>query len=247
MRCYLKFEQGSKSFSVTMRLAEQGSHISVRNFDEYFGTGMSSSINKNGPLLPEAVRCIISGPSNAGKTNVLFNLIFDPNGVVFENIYVFSKSLYQPKYKFLSSALPKEVGYFAFNDNEQIVDPSEAKPNSVMIFDDISCEKHNNIRSYFSMGRHRNIDVFYIGQSYSKIPKQLVRDNCNFIILFRQDDMNLRHIYTDHVNTDMSFDKFRGLCAQAWKDNHGFLVIDKTRDINKGRYRLKFDLFVEDL
>lgn len=234
-------------FSVTMRLTTQRSRLTVKNFDDYFGAGMSGSTNKHGLLLPDSIRCIISGPSNSGKTNALFNLIFDPNGLVFENIYVFSKSLYQPKYKFLSKALPKEIGYYAYNDSEQVLSPSEAKPNSIMIFDDISCERHHNIRSYFCMGRHNNIDTFYLGQSYSRIPKQLIRDNSNFIILFKQDDMNLRHVYSDHVNTDMSFDKFKELCALTWRDNHGFIVIDKTRDLNKGRYRSGFDSFIEDL
>lgn len=234
-------------FSLIMRLTTQGSGITIQNFDGYIGSGVGHSRKKHGPLLPDSIRCIIAGPSNSGKTNALFNLLFDPNGLVFENIYVFSKSLYQPKYKFLSKALPKEIDYFAYNENELILNPSDAKPNSIMIFDDISCEKHDNIRSYFSMGRHKNIDTFYLGQSYSRIPKQLIRDNCNLIILFRQDDMNLRHVYSDHVNTDMSFDKFKELCAYAWRDRHGFIVIDKTRDLNKGRYRLGFDCFAEDL
>lgn len=233
--------------STTMRLATQRSRITVQNFDEYFGGGMAGSRNKHGPLLPDSIRCVISGPSNSGKTNILFNLLFDPNGLVFENIYVFSKSLYQPKYEFLSRTVPKEVGYFPFDENESILNPVDAKKNSIMIFDDIACEKHDNIRNYFSMGRHRNIDTFYLGQSYSRIPKQLIRDNCNFIILFRQDDMNLKHVYSDHVNTDMSFEKFKELCAHAWRDDHGFMVIDKTRALNKGRYRLSFDTFVQDL
>jgi hypothetical protein len=97
------------------------------------------------------------------------------------------------------------------------------------------------------MGRHNNIDIFYLGQTYSAIPKQLVRDNSNFIILFKQDEMNLRHIYNDHVTTDMSFDKFKEICAKAWQDNFGFLVIDKTLGPYKGRYRIGLDSFVVEV
>lgn len=246
-RRFINTSKSAKLFIVTMRLNMQRSRIHVRNFDEYFGTGMVNSLNKHGDLLPDSIRCIISGPSNSGKTNALLNLLFDPNGLVFENIYVFSKSLYQPKYQFLVKTLPKEIAYFAYDENEQILNPSDAKPNSIIIFDDISCEKHNNIRNYFSMGRHKNIDTFYLGQSYSRIPKQLIRDNCNFIILFKQDDMNLRHVYSDHVNTDMSFERFKDLCGHVWRESHGFVVIDKTRDLNNGRYRLRFDSFIEGL
>lgn len=227
-----------------MHLATQNPPLTIINYDVFVGSGMRTA-SKNGPLLPDSIRCIICGSSSSGKTNVLFNLLFDANGLVFKNIYVFSKSLYQPKYKFLPKALPKEIGYFAYDDNSLVVHPSQAKQHSVMIFDDISCEKHNNIKSYFTMGRHKHIDTFYLGQTYSSIPKQLIRDNCNFVVIFRQDDMNLKHIYNDHVTTDMSFEKFKLLCGTAWKEKYGFLVVDKTRDIDKGRYRIGFHTFIK--
>lgn len=228
-----------------MRIVKQ-MEFPVINFDQFVGGGAVKK-SKHGPLLPHSVRCIICGPSNSGKTNVLLNMLFDPKGLVFENIYIFSKSLNQPKYEFLSKVLPEEIGYFPSDDNSKVIEPSQAEPNSVMIFDDIACEKHDEIRSYFTMGRHNNIDVFYLGQTYSRIPKQLIRDNSNFIILFKQDDLNLHHVYNDHVNTDMTYDKFREMCSKAWNDNHGFLTIDKDRDIYKGRYRINLDSFVESL
>ena len=229
-----------------MRIEKQDVELIVKNYDTFIGSGVVKK-NKHGLLLPDAIRCIISGPSCVGKTNILFNLLFDPNTLRFENIYVFSKSLFQPKYMFLEKVMPKEIGYFAYDDNSLVVHPSEAKPNSIMIFDDISCEKHNNIRNYFTMGRHNNIDTFYLGQTYSAIPKQLIRDNCNFLILFKQDEMNLRHVYSDHVTTDMSFEKFKGICAKAWEDNYGFLVIDKTLAQYKGRYRIGLSSFITTL
>ena len=94
------------------------------------------------------------------------------------------------------------------------------------------------------MGRHNNIDSIYIGQTYSKIPKQLIRDNVNFLILFKQDETNLKHIYNDHVGSDMTFEKFKQVCGKAWKEKYGFLVIDKDQDLNNGRYRIKFDQFI---
>src|SRR5436190_18424888 len=98
--------------------------------------------------------------------------------------------------------------------------------------------------SYFAMGRHYHIDSVYIGQTYSKIPKQLLRDNVNLLIIFKQDDTNLKHIYNDHVGCDMTFNQFKEVCAKAWEVKYGFLVIDKDSDKQNGRYRLKFDQFV---
>lgn len=221
--------------------------LPIVNFDIYCGVDMQEK-SKHSDLLPNHVRCIMCGPSNSGKTNVMLNLLFNPNGLKFENVYVFSKSLYQPKYRLLESVLSSTpgIGYFPFTDNDEVVHPNEVKENSVMVFDDVACEKQDNIRNYFTMGRHRNVDTFYLCQTYSRVPKQLVRDNANFIIVFKQDERNLRHIYEDHVNTDMMYWKFKDLCLKAWKGgSNRFLVVDKERDMDDGRYRAGFDKFIQ--
>ena len=57
--------------------------------------------------------------------------------------------------------------------------------------------------------------------------------------------MNLKHIYNDHVNTDLSYDIFKKICMHCWnKEKFGFLVIDKDRDLHNGRYRKGFDCFI---
>lgn len=229
-----------------MRLVKHPIYFNMQNFDLYVSDGDFQKI-KHSKLLPNSIRCLISGPSNSGKTNVLFNLLSDPNGLNFENVYVFSKSLHQPKYQLLANIMPKEIGYYTFDESSSVLHPNKAKPNSIMIFDDIACEKHENILNYFTMGRHSNIDSFYLGQTYSRIPKQLIRDNANFLIIFRQDEMNLKHIYSDHVSTDMTFDKFKGICSNAWKDKYGFLVIDKDSESDNGRYRVGLDSFLKDI
>jgi hypothetical protein len=201
--------------------------------------------SRHGCILPNTIRAIICGPSNCGKTNCMLSLLIDGNGLRFENVYVYSKSLQQDKYEFLGQALKRAgVGYFAYSDNDDVLDPSEARPYSVFIFDDVACEKQDKIRNYFCMGRHNAIDSFYLSQTYSKIPKQLVRDNANVLILFKQDDLNLKHVYDDHVNTDMSLNMFKRICSDCWEDKYGFLVIVKDDDITKGRYRSKFDTYI---
>lgn len=217
------------------------------------GSGMKAkNSRKHGELLPNHVRCIMCGPSNSGKTNVMLNLLFNPNGLKFKNVYVFSKSLYQPKYKLMESVLTTTpgVGYFPFSENDQVVHPNEVKQHSVMIFDDVACEKQDNIRNYFTMGRHRDVDTFYLCQTYSRIPKHLVRDNANFLVLFKQDETNLRHVYEDHINTDMSYQKFKELCVSVWNaaaatSKNQFIVVDKERDIDYGRYRIGLDEFIK--
>ena len=64
-----------------------------------------------------------------------------------------------------------------------------------MIFDDIACEKQDNVIPFFCMGRHNNVDSFYLNQSYASIRKHLIRENVSLLVLFKPDEMNLKHIY----------------------------------------------------
>lgn len=213
-----------------MKYVKQPNKLSIVNLDELINKNpQDNKFKKHGKLLPNNVRSLIVGPSSCGKTNVMLNLLFSPDGLYFENIYVFSKTLYQRKYEFFKCMLSNipGIGYF------------------VIIFDDVSCEKQNNIKNYFSMGRHNSVDSFFICQTYSRISKQLVRDNANLVIVFRQDERNLHHIYRDHVNLDMNFDEFKLLCSKVWSQSQkNFLVIVKDCDIDKGHYRSGFDVFI---
>ncbi|XP_073979166.1 uncharacterized protein isoform X2 [Rhodnius prolixus] len=138
-----------------------------------------------------------------------------------------------------------EIGFWTVDTTQDIISPDEAQENSVIIFDDISMDEQENIRKYFSMGRHRHIDCFYLCQSYARIPKHLIRDNANIIILFKQDDLNLKHVYKDHVSSpNISFDKFKQMCNVCWEKPFGFITIDKTRDLNNGKYRMGLDTFI---
>lgn len=229
-----------------MTFEKHESSLEIQNFDNIIESDKIMT-NRHSDLLPSTIRCIICGPSNCGKTNVILSLLTHINGLKFENLYLYSKSLNQPKYKFLEECIArvKNVGYFPYTESTEIIIPQNAKPNSIFIFDDIACDKQDCIRQYFSMGRHNFVDCFYLCQTYARIPKHLIRDNANFIIIFKQDDMNLQHIYNDHVNTDMSYEKFKNFCSACWRNKYSFAVINKDSDLSNGRYCNEFDSFLK--
>ena len=231
-----------------MELKRQSIKLPVNNFDALTrNSNCSERLKRHGRLLPESIRAVFCGPSNCGKTNALLSLLTHPNGLRFDNVYLYSKSLNQPKYKFLEKVIGpiQGVQYLPFSEHSLVISPDEACGNSIMIFDDISCEKQDHVKAYYSMGRHKDVDCFYLCQSYAQIPKHLIRDNVNFLAIFRQDEMNLKHIYTDHVHTDMTYEDFKSLCSTCWNDNkYAFLVIDRDRELNNGRYRKGFDCFI---
>lgn len=82
-------------------------------------------------LLPNSFHATFCGSSGYGKTNALLSLYFNENGLTFENVYVYLKSLYQTKYQLLQDLLEtvKGVSYFTFRDNEDVIDPADARYN----------------------------------------------------------------------------------------------------------------------
>lgn len=59
----------------------------------------------------------------------------------YNNLFIFSKKLNQPKSKFLNNMLKSIDGveYFPFSEHKTVVSPDKALFNSLMIYDDIVC------------------------------------------------------------------------------------------------------------
>lgn len=229
-----------------MKIVKQKNEIPVKNYDEianYF-SGVPNEIRRHGPMFPQNMLSIFSGASSSGKTNALLSIICHPQALRFESIRLFSRSADQPKYKYLKHLLSgiKEIK-FEISTDENIPDLSTLASYTLIVLDDISFDTQKSIQKYFQMVRHKNCDIILIAQSYSKICKQLIRDNSNFLVFFPQDDRNLELIFRDHC-PDISLPVFKKICIEAWKEPFSFLVIDKQRSMNDGKYRRGFDSII---
>ena len=226
----------------------QGASIPIINFDEIIRKPTAPMESKNGPLLPHNARILIIGRSSSGKSNTLLNLIFHKNGLKFNHLYLYSKSLYQDKYVFLKKVFSK-IKCISFHMSDQIDEiphPNKIEKNSLVIFDDLQLDNVPQIRHFFTMGRHRDIDTVYLVQSYGCIKKHHVRDNANSLIIFKLDDLNLKLIYRDFVGEDMGFPDFRKLCWKVWsKGNHSFISIFNECKPDAGKYREGLDEFLK--
>lgn len=202
------------------------------------------SKGRHGPLLPENIRGVICGPSNCGKTCVALGLLLHPLGLRYKNVYIFSNSIFQPKYQKLKNVIAG-IPEMTFHGSQNVLLPvDQIKPYSVVIFDDFQHNSQTEIQRYFSMGRHFQVDVFFICQTYSYITKQLLRDNLNLVVLFEMDPLNLKHVFSDHVaSSDISFTEFTNMCKKCWQRPYGFMVINKDSPNDQGRYRFGFDEF----
>lgn len=219
--------------------------LPVLNFDKLVDCSEESVHSKHGSMFPSSVRGLVIGRSGCGKSNLVLTLLLHPNGLRYSNIYVYSKSLHQPKYKFLEEIMKdiEDVNYHSFSESESVISPSEAEKDSIFVFDDIATEKQNHVKDFFFRGRHHNVCSLLAHQSYANIGKHLIRENANMIVAFQQDQKNVKHIFSDHVNSDMSLECFRKICDYCWNDRFGFIVIIKDFAIEK-RYRKGFDEYI---
>ena len=99
------------------------------------------------------------------------------------------------------------------------------------------------MEDYYVRGRHSNVDCFYLSQNYFKLPRQTIRENTNFICLFKQDLKNVRNIHQDHVSDDMTLEDFRKFLHECWLKPFGFAVIDHSSEMDEGKYRHRLDNF----
>ena len=131
-------------------------------------------------------RALLLGPSSAGKTNILLNIIHKMSGT-FEQIYICVKSANEPLYNYLASKIPENLHIF---EDGKIPDIKElqdeySKEQILMVFDDLVLEKNQSmIQQYFIRGRKvaGGISSVYITQSYYKVPKT-IRIQCNYIFM----------------------------------------------------------------
>ena len=128
-----------------------------------------------------------------------------------------------------------------FNDVSIIPDPCEhdVTRKNLLVLDDVMLSPQNKVEAYFTRGRHNNVDVIYITQSYFRLPRQTIRENGNIFMFFLQDRKNLVHIYNDHCAGDgISFDTFCNFCNGIWReDKHNFVTLDLSRPVGLGKYR----------
>ena len=131
-----------------------------------------------------------------------------------------------------------------YDDCNMIPDPSELNPGvkHLIVFDDCFLGKQNKSEAYYTRGRHNNCDTIFLSQNYFRLPRQTIRENCNFLMLFQQDTKNINHIHADHCS-DIPLQEFRDFCKHVWKTKHDFVTIDLTSNISNGKYRKNLKTF----
>ena len=175
-------------------------------------------------------RTLIVGPSFCGKTHLLLNklqLIRLDNPE--QKICIITRSPEQyNKIEIEDVSVEEDLGDKSIQDFQ----------NCCVVFDDMLDSNQKLIDPFFTRGRHNDLDVYYLSQSYFDLPKRTIRNNSNIIILFQQTLKDVEHIYRDIAGFDMSNDEFKSLCREAWRDNYNYLLINRLEDKNGSKYMI---------
>ena len=169
----------------------------------------------------ENLRNVIIGPSNVGKTFYMLKVLEKVGNK--RPIHIITRSPNQ---------------YPTYKTNTEIK-PINNYKGSVVIFDDmLGARNSSQIDEFFTRGRHEDLDVYYISQSYFGLPRQSIRNNSDRLILFKQTLRDVQSMYYDIGAYDMKYDEFKEMCHKAWDERYNYLCIDMTRNKNEGRYRI---------
>ena len=102
----------------------------------------------------------------------------------------------------------------------------------------LGAQNSSQTDEFFNRGRHEDLDVFYISQSYFALPRQSIRNNSDRLILFKQTLRDVQSMYYDIGAYDMKYDEFKEIHHKAWSDRFNYLCIDVTKNKDEGKYRI---------
>ena len=161
-------------------------------------------------------RTLLVGSSFAGKTYLMLKIL---SRMIDRDIYIITKS---PPEQYTNS----EIKIKEISDE---IRPLNEYENGIIVFDDILGSSNSRfLDQFFIRGRHNNLDIYYLSQSYFDLPKRTIRNNSNKIILFNQTLKDIEHIYRDVA-----------MNSKNYVENHGkkiitiFVLIDLKREIKE--------------
>ena len=206
------------------------SHNNNNNNNNAEANAKAIANDDNNSGVNETNRTLIVRPSFCGKTHLLLNKLrlIRLEGPE-KQIRIITRSPEQYE--------DVELYIQGIEVKENVGDLEEYR-GCCVVFDDMLDSNQKLIDPFFTRGRHKSCDVYYLCQSYFDAPKKTVRNNSNIIILFQQTLKDVEHIHRDISGFDMSYEEFKSLCREAWNEKFNYLLINRLEDKNGSRYRI---------
>ena len=189
---------------------------SVKNIEK----PKTNNVNKDVSTY-ENHRHVVIGPSNVGKTYYMLKILEKMGSQ--RPIHIITRS-------------PNQYPYYKTSSE---IKPMNKYKGSVVIFDDmLGARNRSQIDEFFTRGRHEDLHVYYISQSYFVLPRQSIRSNSDRLILFKQTPRDVQSMYHDIGAFDMIYDEFKKMCRTACGEKFNYLCIDMTKNKNEGKNRI---------
>lgn len=214
-------------------------------------------------IIPSFGNMIVCGGTNAGKSQVVLNMLKRPemmgkiNGKhYYDIIYLFCFSASQLLANHLKEVLePKRIiktpdaailQKIIDTQTKMIEDKGyERSPMILIIFDDIISQpkfaRSNAIATLFYQGTNAKMSTMFLTQNYMDT-KRGFRTNAHYNLLFcnGMTDTELERICLEHRIKGYGKEEFKKILCQICDDEHAFLFINKRADQGE-RYRRNFD------
>ena len=161
--------------------------------------------NNNNVSVPayENQAYVVIGPRNVGKKFYMLKVLEKIGNK--RPIHIITRSPNQyPKYKTSSE-----------------IKPMNKYKGSVVIFDNKLGSRNSSQKDkFFTRGRHEDLEVYYISQSYFALPRQSIRNNSDRLILFKQTLGDVQSKYYNIGAYDMNYNEFKQGCHKAWDEKY---------------------------
>ena len=160
-------------------------------------------------------RHVIIGPSNVDKTYYMLKVLEKISNKRPIHIITISPNQY-PNYKTSNG-----------------IKPINKYKGSVVIFDEmLGARNSSQIDEFSTRGKHEDLDVYYISESYFALPRQSIRNNSDRLMLFKQTLRDVQSTHHDIGAFDMIYDEYKEMCRVAWSEKFNYLCMDYTKNKN---------------
>ena len=102
----------------------------------------------------------------------------------------------------------------------------------------LGARNSSQIDEIFTRGRHEDLDVKNISQSYFALPRQSIRNNSYRLLLFKQTLRVVQSMCYDVGAYDMKYDEFKEMCHKVWSERFNYFSFDLVKNKNEGKHRI---------
>lgn len=213
--------------------------------------------NKVGHPLGDKFSLLIVGPSRSGKSNIVLNIITKWYVKHFDDIYLLSVTAYRPSSGWLimieEGIIPEAnviddvslVNEFI----EALIEKQKAQKKSkniMVIIDDIAKEikMSKQLESIFTRGRHYDISVILISQTFMNISPTIRGNSTNDIFLRINDEKELDAIVREKHGL-IPKKIFRKMFLEVTNKPFNFLFVDNNEIDYHQKFRKNFKTKIE--